>query len=371
MKTFTTISSTFLMGATLSMAQVQGEPESIETSLQDRSDILFYGAFEKDIPGQEDWKNTWGTLWGSPNRAAEIETISSTIIPGGKALRLSYPTGGVGPDETGSQWPVSLEKFTEISPTYDSLYLRYYVKFEDGFDFVKGGKLPGLTGGKDSYSRSGGDQPDGTNGWTMRFMWRTNGEAVVYAYLPDGKYKEGVWGTDISTNKNFSTGKWHCVEQFIKVNTIGQTDGKLTVWLDNEEVINLDDVNYRTVENDNGKVGGFYFSTFHGGNDATWTPSLDSYAQFDGIVIGQERIGPYYENPSAIKSSKLPKPFELKNNELSINPNDQANMSDLKVISSHGKVLNIESNTTQLTSGVYTLQFNLNGTKEEHSIIIK
>ena len=41
MKTITTISSTFLMGATLSMAQVQGEPESIETSLQDRSDILF------------------------------------------------------------------------------------------------------------------------------------------------------------------------------------------------------------------------------------------------------------------------------------------------------------------------------------------
>lgn len=52
----------------------------------------------------------------------------------------------MGPGETGTQWPTSLEEFEGLEAQYDSLYLRYYVKFEEGFDFVKGGKLPGLMG---------------------------------------------------------------------------------------------------------------------------------------------------------------------------------------------------------------------------------
>lgn len=289
-------------------AQPYGEGISSEPALQSRNDILFYGGFESLIPGEEGWRDSWGSLWGSPNRSASLNTIMSDLIPNSQALRVSYPSGGVGPGETGTQWPTSLEEFDGLEAQYDSLYLRYYVKFEEGFDFVKGGKLPGLMGGKDSYSRSGGNQPDGTNGWTMRFMWRSEGRAVVYAYLPEGKYKEGVWGTDIDLGVNFQTNKWHCVEQFIKVNSPQSEDGLLKVWIDDQLVLNIDDVRYRTVSNDYGSVGGLYMSTFHGGSDATWAPSVNSFAQFDGFALGLERIGPYKEETTRLSLLNSPKP---------------------------------------------------------------
>jgi hypothetical protein len=51
--------------------------------------------------------------------------------------------------------------------------LSYYVRFSENFDFVKGGKLPGLFGG---VGNSGGEIPDGTDGFSTRFMWRRNGD---------------------------------------------------------------------------------------------------------------------------------------------------------------------------------------------------
>jgi hypothetical protein len=295
-----------LYGITSNSHAAEGEPDALEAGLAGRTDILVYGGFETDIPGTGDWRTIWASPWMNPNRSDQLSTVhGDKAIAGGKALYVSYPKGGVGPNETGTQWPSRLADYGTLASTYDSLYLRYYVYFEPGFDFNRGGKLPGLMGGGNSWSRSGGDQPDGTNGWTMRFMWRSNGEAVVYAYLPDGKYKEGIWGTDIKLNVHFETGKWICIEQFIKVNTIGTPDGKLQVWIDNTLVLDLDDVLYRTVENDAGRVGGFYFSTFHGGSDISWAPSLDSYARFDAIVLALQRVGPIAE-PSTSTNAIAP-----------------------------------------------------------------
>lgn len=127
-------------------AQPMGEGLSTEPTLQNRDDILFYGGFESILPGDDGWRDSWGSLWGSPNRGIFLSTTVSDLIPNSQTLRVSYPSGGVGPGETGTQWPTSLEEFEGLEAQYDSLYLRYYVKFEEGFDFVKGGKLPGLMG---------------------------------------------------------------------------------------------------------------------------------------------------------------------------------------------------------------------------------
>ncbi|MFP4417293.1 MAG: polysaccharide lyase [Chitinivibrionales bacterium] len=270
----------------------QGEPGSLETMIKNRNDIVFYGGFEEISVNSTDWKNAWGIPF--VNRGDQVEILSGPeAFIGNKTLRIDYPRGGVGPSATGMQFPVDFKNMDAMpQKTYDSLYLRYYVKFEDGFDFRLGGKLPGLMGGNQSWKRSGGDQPDGTNGWTLRFMWREGGEAVVYAYLPTGtKYNTSRWGTDIKLNRQFNPGSWHCIEQFCKVNTIGQEDGKLYVWLDGERVLTLQDVTYRTIDNDAGRIGGFFFSTFHGGNTPEWGPRVTSYAQFDGIVAATSRVG--------------------------------------------------------------------------------
>lgn len=293
----------FLIAALVRIAAgqtVAGEPSYLEPALSSRTDIVFYGGFEGDFANAA-WKSAWGIPWDNRASEAQILTGGDGFV-GERTLRVDYPAGGYGPNASGMQAPIQFQSISGMPrQTFDSLYLRYYVRFENGFDFKLGGKLPGLMGGDDSYRRSGGNQPDGTNGWTMRFMWRAGGEAVVYAYLPPGTYKEGDWGTDIRINRHFQPGTWHCIEQFVKVNTPGQANGKLYVWFDGERALALDDVTYLTVLNDAGRVGGIYFSTFHGGNSADWAPSVTSYARFDGFVAATKRIGRHDAAPPSLR----------------------------------------------------------------------
>ncbi|CAE6455221.1 unnamed protein product [Rhizoctonia solani] len=63
--------------------------------------------------------------------------------------------------------------------------LGYSIFFESGFDFVRGGKLPGLYGGTsndEAASCSGGRHA--ATCFSTRFMWRDQGAAELYAYLP-------------------------------------------------------------------------------------------------------------------------------------------------------------------------------------------
>jgi hypothetical protein len=268
-----------------------GDTATIDKSLAVRDDIVFFGGFEE---GYNDtaWKTRWGIHW--VNRAEDNEVVSGGF-KGGKSLRVKYPEGGVGPGETGGQFPMVFRNMEGVEEgLYHELYLRYYLKFEEGFDFNKGGKLPGLMGGGDSWGRSGGNQPDGTNGWTLRFMWRSKGKLVIYAYVPkseNGKWGGDRWGQDIDCNFKAEPGKWHCIEQYVNVGTPGKDDGKLKVWIDGVERLNIDDLRIRNIENNFGYVGGIFFSTFHGGNNADWAPRKDSYAQFDGFVAAKKRVG--------------------------------------------------------------------------------
>ena len=269
-----------------------GDNATIEDSLAYRDDIVFYGGFEQGY-NNSTWRNRWGVPW--VNRGPANNVVDNHFL-GKKSFRVSYPKGGVGPGETGGQFPMVFADMTGLQEGYfQEMYMRYYVKFEEGFDFKRGGKLPGLMGGGNSWSRSGGDQPDGSNGWTMRFMWRRNGDINVYAYLPpsdNGKWGGVQWGQDIDCNFRAEPGKWHCIEQYINVGTPGQDDGKLKVWIDGVKRLDIDDMRFWDIENNYGRVGGLYFSTFHGGNTSDWAPDVDSYAQFDGIVMAGKRIGP-------------------------------------------------------------------------------
>ncbi len=271
--------------------QIGGDSHSLEVELTKRNDIIFYGGFEEGFNNSY-WEKSWGIAWNS--RADENEIISNDFL-GEKSLRVNYPKNGLGPDETGLQFPVVLSNMTNLADSfYEELYLRYYVKFEEGFDFRRGGKLPGLMGGGDSWARSGGNQPNGNNGWTLRFMWVENGKLIVYAYVPksaNGKWGEELWGQGIDCSFTIQQGKWHCIEQYVNVGTPNKDDGILKVWIDGEKKVEISDMRFWDVENNYGRIGGFYFSTFHGGNTPDWCPLNDSFVQFDGFILSKSRIG--------------------------------------------------------------------------------
>ena len=171
------------------------------------------------------------------------------------------------------------------SGSTDEASLAYDLQFPAGFQFVKGGKLPGLFGGTVT---SGLHIPDGTHGFSTRFMWRTNGAGEVYAYLPTSITD----GTSIGRgNWTWPTGRWTHVVQHVRLNTPGSDNGTLDVWLDGSLVLHADHLRFRTVPTLN--IDGLFFSTFFGGGDASWATPVTQHADFANFTAssGQDSSG--------------------------------------------------------------------------------
>ena len=217
------------------------------------------------------WTGPWKIVssWGISNTDTLRDSTGQTF------MRVTYPAGGVG---EGAEW-----KGKPFTPR-ESVHLRYDVRFPTGFDFVRGGKLPGLYGGT---GNSGGNIPDGTDGWSTRLMWRADGKGEVYAYLPTSE----TWGTRIGTgNWDFAAdGQWHTVEQKVTLNTIGSRNGEIKIWYDGVEVVHATGLTFRTTSTL--KVDGVFFSTFFGGNDASWAPPRTVHADFTRFAASTSYIG--------------------------------------------------------------------------------
>ena len=202
----------------------------------------------------------------------------------GPAVRVAFPAGSVSPSasrehgapEGGMQVFLPL-----VGEPVDSAHLRYWVRFPEDFEFVKGGKLPGLYGGTEV---SGGEEPDGTDGFSTRLMWRAEGEGEVYLYAPDES------GTSLGRGEwTWERGTWLCVEQRVVLNDPEQEDGSVTVWVDGTQTFAEEGMRYRTVADL--RIEGIFFSTFYGGADPSWAPSADQHADFADFVVSDQPIG--------------------------------------------------------------------------------
>jgi hypothetical protein len=213
----------------------------------------------------------------------QAQLITTTDAPGGTMLRISYPTGSASRAAGGPDGGTQAYLHLPGNPV-DTLDLTYHLRFPPDFDFVKGGKLPGLYGGTVT---SGKNIPDGTNGFSTRYMWRTHGAAEVYAYLPTShehgtSLGRGCW--------NFTPGQWTTIRQHTHLNTPGHTDGHITIWQDNNLVLHHTGLQFRTT--DQLHIDGLFFSTFFGGDDTTWASPKDQYADFAEFTLSTEPTPP-------------------------------------------------------------------------------
>lgn len=110
---------------------------------------------------------------------ADPYTNSSAIVSTGQlgsdgpVLQVTYPKGSYSHDTGGTQF-YNLWNLTN-GQNFESMMLSYELAFENGFDWVKGGKLPGLRGGLNSTGCSGGNQVTPTGDcFSARLMWRKN-----------------------------------------------------------------------------------------------------------------------------------------------------------------------------------------------------
>ncbi|WWC62149.1 uncharacterized protein I303_104741 [Kwoniella dejecticola CBS 10117] len=184
------------------------------------------------------------------------------------ALQILYPQGSINPGnkpQGGSEFyatPLDVTRATNAS-------LEYSVYFPHDFDFVKGGKLPGLYGGHKGCS--GGNAAEDC--FSTRLMWRAGGQGELYLYVPKDKQTpqlcqtppksicESTYGLSIGRGAwTFAKGDWTTVRQDIWLNTPGQNDGGFNIWVNGQLVITANDVRYREngdscIQGENGDAG--------------------------------------------------------------------------------------------------------------------
>lgn len=228
-------------------------------------------SFNEGWTGWEDLRSSWG-----------LENASFHEEPGiaGQFMRVRFPQGSLDPAtmrREGRPYGGMGFKKRLFERPMECARLTYKLRFASDFDFVRGGKLPGLYGGA---GNSGGRIPNGTDGFSTRYMWLNDGNGQVYAYLPTSV----TYGTSIGKGQfRFARGIWHTLTQEVMLNQPGHHDGRIRVWLDNRLVVDQADLLFRTTSSLG--INGIFVDTFFGGNDDTWRSRQDTYIDFAEVVV--------------------------------------------------------------------------------------
>ena len=204
---------------------------------------------------------------------------------GSNVIRVAYVGYERGSKRVVMRYPLA-KKVMEATLSFD-------VKFDDDFQWVKGGKLHGLgpkspvTGGKERHPK----------GWSARVVFKGEGRCQTYLYDQDKTKKWGVG--EVSEEVVFKAGKWHHVEFEVRLNDLGKSNGVARVFIDDQLVTESEGVELRGADGVETEIQQFMFSTFHGGHTPKWAP-VDKegkyttvYAYYDNFVVmeGLKRIG--------------------------------------------------------------------------------
>ncbi|KAF9003839.1 hypothetical protein BDZ89DRAFT_967290 [Hymenopellis radicata] len=239
--------------------------------------------------------------------AASVTSFAVDVAPSGividertwnndsSVLQLLYPANSINPGnkerpQGGAQFyatPMDISQARNITMIYS-------VFFPVDFDFMRGGKLPGLYGGHRGCS--GGNEA--LDCFSTRMMWRKDGLGELYLYAPKDAQTEALcndpqsvcdaaYGLSIGRGSfKYTRGTWTTLSQTVTLNTPGQQDGCFTLDVNGVRVIDRNDVYYRN------RMGTFtwysltlrlsliFQSTFFGGHEDKWASPKDQYAWF-------------------------------------------------------------------------------------------
>ncbi len=216
---------------------------------------------------------------------------------GNKQIRAFYPKNKILGKDTGFRFERLLK------PSKEGV-LEYRVKFEKGFDWSKGGKLPGLAGSNTTTGRGvfgcNDNRDTRKKAFSTRLMWREGGRLIYYPYAPlHSSYRnssndipteakkrgQGRCGGDL-TITTLSVNKWYTIKQYIKLNTFNangspKSNGIVKVWINGK--LEFEHKNFVLAGTKSVEVNGFAFHTYRGGSTKDWASKKDGYALFDDI----------------------------------------------------------------------------------------
>ncbi len=242
------------------MAEEPGDEEPSEPADDSGSRVVWSDdAIEAGSPGQR-----WRGL-------ADTQIIGDCGEGRGKCMEVSYEPTSRGSSRI--QTSVDLPEGTDYSVRYD-------IRFGEGFEFVQGGKLPGLA----PSEPTAGCRAASADSWSARPMWRAEGAGQAYYYGQDRSNScgEGEYGSAGA----FKPGQWQTIEMRVRLNSdVVNYDGEITLNVDGQEVSRNDNLRLRTSKSAAANISSFLFSTFYGGADPSWAPSKTTSIRYDNFQV--------------------------------------------------------------------------------------
>lgn len=158
--------------------------------------------------------------------------------------------------------------------------LQYEVRFNEGFQFVRGGKLPGVGPSNPLTGCLDGNQ----NRWSVRMMWAAGGGLDIYYY---GQQRGSSCGDSARVHGfNFAIGAWHKIMIRVKLNNPGEQDGQIAVTVDGQHGRVVSGLELRgNTNHQNSLIQRFIFNSFFGGSDPSWSPPHEVTANFRSFEV--------------------------------------------------------------------------------------
>lgn len=248
----------------------------VEPSFEGTSSLPLHSLTRK-WPSNKDW-----------NIVADSIGKTYIQVTDGKTLKVTYPAGSYNPSSPhrgGFQFYAQPKVFPAQQITFS-----YRVMFPSGFNWVKGGKLPGLWIG--NMGANGGNHLQ--DGSSFRLMWRKAGEVEAYLYVPkqpnqtfyqqpgyvyNDEYGESLWRGEFM----FRTNSWNNVTLFLQMNTPNNANGVIRLTINNatQEFTNMLWMQGTKQQT----VNGLMMHTFFGGNDASWATPVEQNVYFRNFVV--------------------------------------------------------------------------------------
>lgn len=204
-----------------------------------------------------------------------LEFVRAGGAAGAKAMRITYTGSPIGSARFGSN--VRLRK-----PSREAS-LTYTVRFEKDFQFVRGGKLPGLGPEKPIT----GGRPVDASGWSVRTVFRSDATLGLYIYHQDMKQPYGSAGT-ILASRPLALDVDHAVELRVTLNSAPSAfDGSARLFIDGQLTEEARKLRFFSSEPP-ALISRLLFHTFFGGSDPSYAPRIDGkyatvHAVFDHI----------------------------------------------------------------------------------------
>jgi hypothetical protein len=253
--------------------------------------------------GDMKWDDTWG--------GCLIVEGAENVHGGRKALQMTIERPG-----TGEPGGAGMQKY--LQEGFDTLFLRYYAKFERNIEVYHGGahngaaidaRAPGVPQGCPGVRATGANKFDVClDTWRPQQEIPSPGHLVLYVYhmdqgnrwgdqfFPSGRVippDRALFGEGFAPRPDLipERDRWYCYELMLQANTPGRRDGRTAFWVDGKLVGDFPNLRFRNVATlkPNHFGLGFYTNNRRVRNDVTmW---------FDDVVAATSYIGPQAGRP--------------------------------------------------------------------------